>query len=420
MSDLLIFLSLLLFGLLSFWKKELGIYLILLLLPSYQIRFQVFGIPSTFLEGMILILAFVVIASEARQSLNPIGLLRHFIPRNDVLAFILLLLTAATISIFTSPVPAKAAGIWKAFFVEPVIFSFLVLRIIDTKEKLRHLFLAVTILVIYLSIFGIYQFLTLANLPFSWWAVDVESRRIMSLLNHPNALALLLGPLLALLVFSSQKTKFHWMALILGPFALYLSFSRAAWLALILTVLGIGLFSSYRRKIITSGLVAVILILIIPFSRQKLLELTSRGDASRQNRIVLWTAAGDIIKKNPIAGAGLAGFHEEYKKYPLGPDRVVQNYPHNFFLNFWVETGLVGLIAITVLLILFFKQKPPLPFTAAMTVILLHGMVDVPYFKNDLSVLFWTIYALGFIKTLRSGSSPVLSETTSGRSEISS
>ncbi len=31
---------------------------------------------------------------------------------------------------------------------------------------------------------------------------------------------------------------------------------------------------------------------------------------------------------------------------------------------------------------------------AGMTMIILHGLVDVSYFKNDLSVLFWLIYAL--------------------------
>jgi hypothetical protein len=30
----------------------------------------------------------------------------------------------------------------------------------------------------------------------------------------------------------------------------------------------------------------------------------------------------------------------------------------------------------------------------AMTVIVVHGLVDVPYFKNDLAVLFWAIIAM--------------------------
>jgi len=34
----------------------------------------------------------------------------------------------------------------------------------------------------------------------------------------------------------------------------------------------------------------------------------------------------------------------------------------------------------------------------AMVVLLVHGLVDTPYFKNDLSVLFWLIIGLGIIE----------------------
>ena len=115
-----------------------------------------------------------------------------------------------------------------------------------------------------------------------------------------------------------------------------------------------------------------------------------------------------MLKKSPLFGVGLTGFHEAYKNYPLGPDRVVQNYPHNFFLNFWVETGFLGLVSMIGLLILFYKRVRllladkrsrhlGLAAAAGMGMILLHGLVDVPYFKNDLSVLFWLIFALPYI-----------------------
>jgi hypothetical protein len=35
----------------------------------------------------------------------------------------------------------------------------------------------------------------------------------------------------------------------------------------------------------------------------------------------------------------------------------------------------------------------------AMVVMIVHGMVDVPYFKNDLAVMFWVLIALmGIVK----------------------
>ncbi len=464
MNFYLIIIGLLLFATLAALRREWAIYLIILLLPSYQIRFPLFGIPMTFLEAMILILAISTLlplsASGGRERIEVRGKLLNIAD-----LFIFLFLFAAFVSVFVSPVTLKAAGIFKAYFFEGVLFYFLVRKIIDTPQKLQGVFKSLALLVLYLSGFGIYQFLTLSNLPFYWWAVDVASRRITSLLNHPNALALLLGPILAMLIIRQPsflplrqeagtpsprlsllrgrgikgEGVFYWAAIILGIIALYLTFSRAAWLALIITIAIFTLLSrrpsfsppsppeaegdeegmrgerSKSKRVLAYGLLIIVIVFSIPFSRLKLLELANPSDPSQQNRYVLWSAAADMLKKSPIFGVGLMGFHEAYKNYPLGPDRVVQNYPHNFFLNFWVETGLLGLLAVLGLLYLFFKKiwtltllSPgdgervgerskktyALAAAAGMTMILLHGLVDVSYFKNDLSVLFWLIYAL--------------------------
>ncbi|MDP3741536.1 MAG: O-antigen ligase family protein, partial [bacterium] len=341
---LLMFLGLICFAVLAILRRDLALYLIVLLLPTYQIRFSILGIPATFLEGMILILAAASLLPLPRR--ERIEVRGRLTANKWTIVFISFFLLAAFISVFTSPNLTAAAGIFKAYFFEAVLFSFLVMLIIDSSEKLQRLYKTLALLVLYLSIFGIYQFITLYNLPFNWWAVDVESRRIISLLNHPNALALLIGPILAMLIMlrGSQKSVLYWSAIILGLVALYLSFSRASWLALLVTVIGITIIhhrSPSPPLRVRGGWgalllsIIVILVLTIPFSRAKLLDLARGRDLSQQNRYVLWSAAGDILKNSPITGTGLAGFREAYKNYPLGPDLVVQNYPHNFFLNFW-------------------------------------------------------------------------------------
>lgn len=395
MHEYLIAIGLFFFTLLVFLRREYGIYLIILLLPAYQIRFSIFGIPATFLEGMILILAAASLQDMIKfRGSNP----RRLLPVG-------LFLFAALLSIFVSPLRLAAAGIWKAYFFEAVLFYFLVRTIINTPQKLTGLWRTITLLVFYLSLFGIYQYLTLAYLPVSWWEINIAGRRIISVLNHPNALALLLGPLLAILIFLPQKTRLTYTAIALGLINFYLTLSRAGWLALLVAVVAAGLFTSARKKILAGAALLALLVVAIPFSRQKLLELTTGRAATQENRYVLWIAAFDLIKKHPLTGTGLMGFHEAYKNYPLGPDRVVQNYPHNFFLNFWLETGLLGLLAVVWLLVSFYKKiralflraetkSLALAIGAGMLVILLHGLVDVPYFKNDLSILFWLILSL--------------------------
>lgn len=416
MTGVLTILGLSLFSVVAVRKREWAIYLILLLLPTYQIRFQLGFVPMTFLESLILILATtellrLIRARQIRASFR--ALVQKFPFQTGLIA---LLLLAAAISLPTSPLPLKAAGLFKAFFVEPIIFYFLILLIIDTPEKLKRLLKSLSLLILYLSVFGIYQFITLSNLPFSWWAVDVASRRITSLVNHPNAFALLLGPPLAMSVVSLLtkvkilKSRLLLLASTLALVAFLLSFSRAGWLALLITVVLFGLLTKQRKRVVVLSLITVLLIVAIPFTREKVTSLVSGQDPSQENRYILWSAAADMLKKSPVLGVGLKGFHESFKNYPLGPDRVVQNYPHNFFLNFWVETGLLGMAAMIGLLLLFYKkvwqmwrddkQSFALIFAAGMTMVLLHGMVDVPYFKNDLSVLFWAILALPFLQAV--------------------
>lgn len=416
MPNLVIIIALVLYAILACLKREWGVYLVVLLLPSYQIRFSVGFVPMTFLESLILLLAAVTLGDLLWKKKLKTAWRELFALDRKTLALICLFLFASLCAVFVSPVPIKAAGIFKAYFLEAVAFYFLVRLIITSPQKIQKLCQTLAALTLYLSLFGIYQFLTLYNLPFPWWGVGVASRRITSLLNHPNALALLLGPLVAAQIFLPQKTKLHLLAIVFGLGALYLSFSRASWLALAVTILAwafvkisqsgsVSPFFAERGywKMLVILLSLVALVFVIPYSRTILLDLTSGEAATQQNRYVLWSAAWDMLKKSPVWGAGLMGFHEYYKNYPLGPDRVVQNYPHNYFFNFWLELGLLGLFSMLGLLFVFFRKVSrqiknggsyALLAAAGMSMIVLHGLVDVSYFKNDLSVLFWLIFAL--------------------------
>ena len=87
-------------------------------------------------------------------------------------------------------------------------------------------------------------------------------------------------------------------------------------------------------------------------------------------------------------------------------------YPHYIFLNFWTEIGLLGALIFTWLIGRYYydaikllskveKNKRPLllALIGAMSAIFIHGLVDVPYFKNDLAIIFWLLVAiLGLIK----------------------
>jgi O-antigen ligase len=81
-------------------------------------------------------------------------------------------------------------------------------------------------------------------------------------------------------------------------------------------------------------------------------------------------------------------------------------YAHNIFLTTWSEVGLIGMIAFAVILFGLMwrawrsvdsaRDTRPLLWGlfAAWVVFVVHGLVDSPYWKNDLSLEFWILAGL--------------------------
>jgi O-antigen ligase len=115
-----------------------------------------------------------------------------------------------------------------------------------------------------------------------------------------------------------------------------------------------------------------------------------------------------MLRDHPLFGVGISGFAAGIAPYwnPQHQDRFI--YPHNLLLNFWVETGILGVIAFGWLMIQAFRvtwrgwredrEWGPLHLGVLLALIgvIVHGLVDVPYWKNDLSFEFWVLLALSW------------------------
>ena len=169
-----------------------------------------------------------------------------------------------------------------------------------------------------------------------------------------------------------------------------------------------------------------LVLLFIPPVRSFLFGEFTLKSPSGKMRLAVWEETIALLKDHPITGAGLTGYqialapyHQEWRK-DVSPYKLeIFLYPHNIFLNFWVELGLGGLIIFLWLLLVFGKivwQKRANPLVqlsaAAMVALLVHGLVDVPYFKNDLAVLFWLVMAWPLIISAISSNSRVDQKTT--------
>jgi O-antigen ligase len=188
---------------------------------------------------------------------------------------------------------------------------------------------------------------------------------------------------------------------------------------LALAAVGIGIALSHRRRWpILGGLavVSIALALVPPITHRLLAELSFYPGSGYVSRTVIWANSIKMLLHRPILGAGLSGFADRMNKadFPYGIPLI---YPHNIVLNFWSETGLLGLLAFAAILVIATRiswrgwrtEASPwrpihLGVLLAMVAILVHGLVDVPYFKNDLALEFWILIALTLAERYAHGS----------------
>ena len=403
-----------------------GVYLIAATLPAYLLRFSVGPIPMTFLETMILVLVCIYIA-KTRPSL------RSIIPKGWALPMGLLLL-AATIGILVAPDRLSALGVWKAFYVEPMMLSMVIVGLLR-RDVLSHVspphreegsgVVVENVLValaaggLFVAIFAIVQKITGFGIPIPW---DVEGR-VTSAFPYPNAVGLYLGPILVMGMvrfFGTQefpgtlvphrldgtkvpgKQSILWIATtVLGSVAILLAQSEAA-VATVVATLFLAAVSTKRFRmaaIVVAGLSAL-LVLSVPFSRAYFLDKLTFRDYSETVRLSQWTETVDMLRDRPVFGAGLNGYPAAMVPHHKATQFEIFQYPHTLLLNIWVELGVLGLLAFGLLSYRVAKSAISnfhFPISIAFFPLLamtLHSLFDVPYFKNDLAAMTWIFLAV--------------------------
>ena len=104
-----------------------------------------------------------------------------------------------------------------------------------------------------------------------------------------------------------------------------------------------------------------------------------------------------------LFGIGLGRFQAvylEYQKYfpPYLEWAVPQ--PHNLYLAVWLQTGLMGLIGFIILvarsifILIKNKNREAVLLLGILTLYLVCGLFDTPFFKTDLAFSFWLAIVL--------------------------
>ncbi|MCX6781834.1 MAG: O-antigen ligase family protein [Candidatus Magasanikbacteria bacterium] len=381
--------------------------LLLLLLPGYLIRFNLGPLPSTLLEISFGSIALVWLVRYFRSDWEVIK--SFFLQYRALFALIFIFFFASLIAAFANPIPLKALGIWRAYFLEPIILFLILIgrhKEIPPKDLLK--FLAWSSVGV--SLMAIIQKITGHFYPPSLWD-DQLFGRPTSFFTTPNAIGLYLVPILILLapaaariIQKKREPGDWWMMSILlaGVLAVLLSFSQGAWAAIVAGLIVFGFLFGQRRLTASVLVIIIFTLALAPNIRNAFLFQDQAG----QNRLTLWKYSTEYLTKTPtnfILGSGLRRFFTEVQQpyYNVQEmERLI--YPHNIFLNFWLETGLLGVLSFVGILIYLFYLAANIfkknrlfgaAIAGALTAFAVHGLVDVPYFKNDLAMIFWIITA---------------------------
>ncbi len=388
------------------------IILTLLFTPAYVIKFRLGPLPTDLLMLWVFFVWIVFGGYLVFKKKLP-----HFLTYiketdNKILILTGLFFLAGIISFFIGGSSRPKLGQFIVLLLQPISLFF-ISRFLFTQNPQSKNYLLTTIYCL-LALAGLYsllQYFTLIGLPPVWWGNSIEPKRAIAFFIHPNFYALWSAPLLALLVpdllveFKDKSLKikdFRLWAWVLGAIGLLLSLSRAGWLGLA-TAIAVYLIVAANKKIRRIICGAVIIIFIIIFSTPSLrwrFILPFYGEKSSVSRLSLWHTGIKAIGKNPIFGLGLTGFSQNWQRLNTDPNLDTHNFPHNIFLDLWVETGLLGLISFTGLVGIHIYQGLKnrqnifkLSVALFLIALLAQGIIDNPYFKNDLAMVFWIVLA---------------------------
>ncbi|KOA21114.1 O-antigen ligase [Clostridium homopropionicum DSM 5847] len=334
------------------------LYIIFLSLVPTNFKIAGFNIKGDYLL-LLVFLAYIlnlILSKEARVKLFK-GILN--ISKDSILIFMIILSVVMIISI--SYASDKALAISETLrFISYILLYFIIKLEIKTEARVNKLIFSYIFTSIIVSVFGIIQYFTRIGLGeefiynTSKYSVAI---RITSTLDNSNTLGafllLIVFPLIMLGIYEKDKNKktIYIIAVFLNLITIILTFSRNAWLGLLLG--GFLLVIVYNWRILFIMISALGLSILIPQIRTRAMDFKL---IFQDPRVKLWEIAIKMIKDHPIKGVGNGNYYTLYgayvKKYPELDYNHHTNFPaHNSYLKIQSELGIFGIASFLGLLV---------------------------------------------------------------------
>ena len=321
------------------------------------------------------------------------------------------------ISSFISNSPSTSIKI-ALLIIAFMLFYYVIINTIKTEKQLNVMLAIFVIVGLFISLYGIYQFMFGGSFASSSFVdktlfEDINTR-VNGTFDNPNVMGeylLFVIPLLATYFFRFKTFRTKLLALIstgIACVALALTYSRGCYLGLIVSIALFLLLVSIKFVFLfIAGIIA------FPFVAPKSImnRITSIGnteDNSTSYRISIWKGTLALIEANwfkPV-GQGADAFNSIYPYYAL--NGVSAEHTHNLFLQIAVETSLFGFGVFVLMLFRIFQalfssikncinkdlKYPLIGFVSAMSGFLLQSLFDNTWYNNRIVLVFWIFVGL--------------------------
>ena len=273
---------------------------------------------------------------------------------------------------------------------------YLLVRVVNPKEKdLKQLVPIIIFILVSQSVIGIMSWIAPGTLPKAW--LGRAGTRTTGSLRTPGAYTTTLmfcGSFLLHYALTRKKTLFQarYTALfLLSLFMVFMSFSRASWLACIVVVV---VFFYLYPKFITGlswlAIPAVILLisgglLTDQISLAQRRFLSDNSESSALSRLPIIYASLKMLEAKPLLGWGYDNFDRYDRQFQGRVGDLVNaekdHASHNVYLTLLAEQGLVG----------FFLFLAPMFWWLWLTIKALPNIPTEGFWSRKLVIIYWLI-----------------------------
>ncbi|MBE5821937.1 MAG: hypothetical protein E7311_05055 [Clostridiales bacterium] len=298
-----------------------------------------------------------------------------------------------------------------------ILFYFVIVNSFENEKQVKTVVTIFIIAGVLVSIYGIYQYIFIANSTSSW--VDSEmfedlNTRVYSTFENPNVLGeyLLLVIPVAVSMFFAEKGIFKkaiaFIFVSIMMLCLALTFSRGCYLGILFAASVFVILLNFKFIILFfAGILA------LPFVLPKAIldRFTSIGDmkdSSTSYRVNIWKACIDMIEGCKLAslGQGKDVFNRIYPMFAY--NESMAEHSHNLYLQIIIETGICGILTFVFMIYRFyqyifngikntmnFSNKVYLiGFVSAMSGFLIQSIFDNSWYNYRVVLIFWAFIGL--------------------------